>query len=118
MEKLIKINSENYPEIYNENIDKYILINSQKDILGVLTIDDTQKYNKIKINVMEEFQGNGYGKFIFKKALEEYRTKYTDRNLRFEINDESRLNSILCELGGVNIANNNGTLVYILPLEN
>ena len=117
MEKLIKIDNENYPEFYNEKIDKYIYINSDKDILGFVTIDDSQIFNKIKINVMEEFQGNGYGKTIFKKALDEYRINYTDKNLRFEVKDENRLNNILCELGGVNIANNNGTLVYILPLE-
>ena len=118
MEKLIKIDNENYPEFYNEKIDKYICINSDKDILGFVTIDDSQTSNKIKINVMEEFQGNGYGKMIFKKALNEYKENYIDRKLRFEVKDESRLNNILCELGGVNIANNNGTLVYILPIEN
>lgn len=117
MEKLIKINNENYPEIYNENIDKYLLINSQKDILGLITIDDSKKINKIKINIMEEFQGNGYGKLFFKEAIEEYKTKYSDKNLRFEISDESRLNNVLCELGGINIANNNGTLVYVLPVK-
>lgn len=117
MEKLIMINNENYPDIYNEKIDKYIFVNADKDILGLITIDDSRIFNKIKINVMEEFQGNGYGKMILKKALEEYKNKYSDKNLRFEVKNESRLNSILCELGGVNIANNNGTMVYILPLE-
>ena len=73
MEKLVEINNENYPEFYNKNIDKYVLINSEKDILGIITIDNSCKCNKIKINVMEEFQGNGYGKTIFKKAIEKYR---------------------------------------------
>ena len=118
MERLIEINSENYPEFYNKNIDKYLFVSSEKDILGLITIDNSQEYNKIKINVMEEFQGNGYGKIIFKKALEQYKSKYSNESLRFEINDESRLNNILCELGGVNIANNNGMLTYILPLNN
>ena len=117
MEKLIKIDDENYPELYNEKIDKYIYINSNNDILGFVTIDDSQKFNKIKINVMEEFQGNGYGKIIFKKAIEEYKGNYKNNNLRFEINDESRLNNIICELGGINIANNNGMMIYVLPLE-
>jgi len=116
MEKLIKINNENYPDFYNETVDKYIYVNSNKDILGLVTIDDSQLFNKIKINVMEEFRGNGYGKVIFKKALEEYKINYMDKDLRFEIKDESRLNNILCELGGINIANNNGILVYVLPL--
>lgn len=117
MEKLIKIDIENYPELYNEKIDKYIYTNSNNDILGVVTIDDSQKFNKIKINVMEEFQGNGYGKTIFKKAIEEYKEKYKNKDLRFEINNESRLNNIICELGGINIANNNGLMIYILPLK-
>lgn len=118
MEKLIKIDNENYPEFYNEKVDKYIYVNSDRDILGLITIDNSRECNKIKINVMDEFQGNGYGKIIFQKALDEYKMKYTDKNLRFEVNDESRLNNILCEFGGVNIANNNGTLVYVLPLNN
>lgn len=117
MEKLIEINSRNYPELYNEKIDKFVLINSDKDILGLITIDDSQSCNKIKINVMEEFQGNGYGKLIFMKALEQYKAKYSNHNLKFEIKDENRLNSILCELGGINIANNNGMLKYVLPLD-
>ena len=41
---------------------------------------------------------------------------YTTEDLRFEVNDESRLNNILLECGGINIANNNGILTYILPL--
>ena len=53
MEKLVEINNENYPEFYNKNIDKYVLINSEKDILGLITIDNSCKCNKIKINVME-----------------------------------------------------------------
>ena len=118
MEKLIEINGENYPELYNKNIDKYVLINSHKDILGLITIDNSKTFNKIKINVMEEFQGNGYGKYIFKKAVEQYKNKYDDEKLRFEIKDESRLNNILNELGGINIANNNGVLTYVLPLKN
>lgn len=117
MEKLIKIDNKNYPEFYNEKIDKYIYVNSNKDILGFVTIDDSQQSNKIKVNVMEEFQGNGYGKIIFKKAVEEYKINYLDKKLRFEVRDESRLNNIICELGGVNIGNNNGNLIYILPIE-
>ena len=116
MEKLVEINNENYPEFYNKNIDKYVLINSEKDILGIITIDNSCKCNKIKSNVMEEFQGNGSGKTIFKKAIEKYKERYTTEDLRFEVNDESRLNNILLECGGINIANNNGILTYILPL--
>lgn len=118
MEKLIKIDNKNYPDFYNEKVDKYIYINANKDILGIVSIDDSKQSNKININIMDEFQGNGYGKIIFKKAIEEYKNKYEEKKLRFEIKDESRLNKILSELGGVNIANNNGILVYILPLEN
>lgn len=117
MEKLIKVTNENYPDIYNEKLEKYILISNNKDIIGFTTIDNNAKINKIKVNVLEEYQGNGYGKYMFKRVLETYKTNYNEENLRFEVNDKSRFNEILSQCGSINIANNNGTLVYILPLK-
>ena len=116
MEKLIKITGTKYPEIYNDSCDKYIFVNDKKDILGIATIDNSVKVNKIKISILDEYRGNGYGKMLFQKLIEEYKSNYNDINLRFEVNDENRINSILYRFGGINISNNNGKLLYILPV--
>lgn len=117
MEKLVKVTRENYPQFYKENLQQYLLVNEKEQVLGKAVIDEKAEKNKIKVNVSKEYQGNGYGKRIFEQALEEYKTKYNDIELRFEIENQSRAKGILQKLGSINIANQNGTLVYILPLK-
>lgn len=116
MEKIVKVTNENYPEIYNDKYEKYFLVNNNKDIIGLATIDENAVSNKIKINILDEYRGNGYGKYIFGKVLQEYKSNHDEKELRFEVDDKSKFNDILHQFGSVNIANNNGTLVYILPI--
>lgn len=116
MEKIVKITNENYPEIYNDKYEKYFLVNNNKDIIGIATVDENAKTNKIKINILDEYRGNGYGKYIFGEVLQDYKARHNEKELRFEVNDKNRFNDILYQFGSINIANNNGTLVYILPI--
>ena len=55
-------------------------------------------------------------RYIFGKVLQEYKSNHDEKELRFEVDDKSKFNDILHQFGSVNIANNNGTLVYILPI--
>jgi predicted GNAT family N-acyltransferase len=117
MEKLIKITNENYPDLFDKNMDKFLFVNANEEIIGVAMIDDNVSYNKIRINIKEKFRSNGYGKTLFQKTTEEYKKTYTDKKLRFEIGNDNRFNSILYKSGAINISNNNGKLIFILPIE-
>ena len=115
--KLVKITTDNYPDMFNEGLDNYVFVNESKDIIGKASINDSLEINKLKVSIDDKYRSNGYGKDIFRQLLEEYKTNYraTDE-LRFQINNENRFNSILYQFGGINISNNNGDLVYVLPV--
>lgn len=117
MTDLVVIDKKNYPKIYDESMDKYLLIDQNKNIVGLSTIDDALEFNKIKINIIEEYRGNGYGKLLFNKTLEEYKKKYNDKELIFKIHNQNLFNNILYKFGAVNIDNDDGILEFILPLK-
>jgi len=117
MEKLIKITKDNYPEMYNKELEKYLLISQDKSILGTAFIDTGAKTNKININILEEYRSNGYGNFMFEEILKEYKEAYDDKELRFEVNSQNKFNNILHKHGSINIANKNGTTIHVLPIK-
>lgn len=119
MEKIVKVTNENYPELYEDKLEKYILMDTEENntIIGTAIIDDKVKTNKISVNILEKYRSNGYGKLMFQELLKEYKMNYIDSELRFEVNEQNEFNNILHKLGSVHIANKNGTLVHILPLK-
>lgn len=119
MEKIVKVTNEDYPELYDNGLEKYILMNSEENnkIIGIATINDEAEVNKISVNILEKYRSNGYGKFMFQELLKEYETNYDASELRFEVNETNEFNNILHKFGSINIANKNGTLVHILPLK-
>ena len=116
MTNLVLIDKENYPRIYDESIDKYLLIYEQKNIIGISTINNSLNFNKIRINIIDDYRGNGYGKLLFQKTLDEYKNKYNDKELYFKVQNKNLFNIILYKQGAVNINNDDGILEYILPL--
>lgn len=116
MTNLVLIDKDNYPKIYDESIDKYLLIDEQKNIIGISTINDSLNFNKIRINILDDYRGNGYGKLLFQKTLDEYKSKYNDKELFFKVQNKNLFNIILNKQGAVNIDNDDGILEYILPL--
>lgn len=116
MTNLVLIDKDNYPKIYDESIDKYLLIDEQKNIIGISTINDSLNFNKIRINILDDYRGNGYGKLLFQKTLDEYKNKYNDKELFFKVHNKNLFNIILNKQGAVNINNDDGILEYILPL--
>lgn len=116
MINLVLIDKENYPRIYDESIDKYLFIDEQKNIIGISIINDSLNFNKIRINILDEYRGNGYGKLLFQKTLVEYKEKYSNKELFFKVQNKNIFNIILHKQGAVNIDNDNGILEYILPL--
>ena len=117
MEELIKITAKNCPALFNQNIDKYLLVNSKKNIVGIASINDKLNYNKINIDVLQEYRGNGYGKFMFSEIVKEYKKNYNSNRLEFRINSNSLINNILYKSGAINIANNDGITVFVLPVK-
>lgn len=118
MEKIVKVTNENYPELYDGKLEKYILMDTKENdnIIGIATINDEVETNKISVNILENYRSNGYGKLMFQKILREYKANYIADELRFEVNEQNEFNNILHKFGSINIANKNGTLVHILPL--
>lgn len=115
--EVIKVEIDNYPNMYEKNIDKYVLVNEKEIILGIAKINEKLDINKLQIDIFDEYSGNGYGKFLFRELLKEYEINYGKKDLRFEINSENRFGCILNKFGGINVSNNNGNLVYILPMK-
>lgn len=114
--KLIKIDEASCPQIFDENIYKYLFVNKDKNIIGIATIDDRLDYNKIKINILDEYRGFGYGKALFQLSIEEYKKSHSDKRLIFKVDGNNIFNIILYKFGGVNVDNDNGILEYVLPL--
>ena len=108
MTNLVLIDKDNYPKIYDESIDKYLLIDEQKNIIGISTINDSLNFNKIRINILDDYRGNGYGKLLFQKTLDEYKNKYNDKVLFFKVHNKNLFNIILNKQGAVNIDNDDG----------
>lgn len=118
MKKIVKVTNENYPELYDKNLEKYVLMNTELDskIIGTATINNKSETNKIYIDISKQYRSNGYGKFMFQEMLKEYKTNNNNQELRFEVNEENEFNNILDKFGSINIANKNGTLIHVLPL--
>ncbi len=114
--RIIKIDEASCPQIFDENIDKYLFVNKDKNIIGIATIDDRLGYNRIKINILDEYRGFGYGKALFQLSIEEYKKSHSDKKLIFKVDGNNIFNIILYKFGGVNIDNDNGILEYVLPL--
>lgn len=87
MEKIVKVTNENYPELYDEKLEKYLLMNPKREdeIIGTATINHNAKANKINVTILEEYRSNGYGKFMFQELLKKYETSSETKELRFEV---------------------------------
>ncbi len=116
MYKIFKVDKNNYPNLFCEEIDKYVLTDN-KEVIGIGTINNNNDKNKINIMIDERYRGNGYGKILFQKISREYINQYGIENLKFEISKyNTRFINILLQSGGIQIDNTNDVLLYVLPL--
>ena len=116
MTKLIKIDKMSYPEIFDENVDKYLFVDESKNIIGFSMINDKLEYNKIRINILEEYRSSGYGKELFQKTVEKYKNQYNQEKLIFRVDNQNLINNILYKAGAINVGNKEGIVKYILSL--
>ena len=116
MTSLISIDKTNYPEIFEENVDKYLFVDENKNIIGISIINDNLEYNKIKINILEDYRSSGNGKDLFQKTVNEYKNKYNQEKLYFKVDNQNLINNILHKAGAVSIGNKEGIVKFVLPL--
>lgn len=60
-----KVTIEKYTKLYNENVDKFLMISDNEETIGTAIIDKNALYNKIEININKDYRGYGYGKILF-----------------------------------------------------
>lgn len=98
-----------------ENDNAYILEN-EKNIIGygIITFDSN---NIIEIFIKEEFRGNGYGKYLFGKMLEELK-KENYKDIKLTIKKENyRIKNIITFYDGKQLYTNEQEEAYILELK-
>ena len=98
-----------------ENYEVYALEKNNIIIgYGILTENND---NKIEIFIKEEYRGNGYGKYIFGKMIEELKKeKYKEIKLTFK-RDNYRIKNIIIYYGGLQLHTNEIEENYILPIK-
>lgn len=113
-----KVTIEKYTKLYNENVDKFLMISDNEETIGTAIIDKNALYNKIEININKDYRGYGYGKILFIQMLNKYIELYGYENLRFEVEYENiTLKRILSKNGALQIDNNDGGLVFMISLK-
>ncbi len=113
-----KVTIEKYTKLYNENVDKFLMISDNEETIGTAIIDKNALYNKIEININKDYRGYGYGKILFIQMLNKYIELYGYENLRFEVEYENiTLKRILSKNGALQIDNNDGVLVFMISLK-
>lgn len=98
-----------------ENTNAYAL-EKDKTIIGygIITNDNN---SKIEIFIKEEHRCNGYGKYLFRKMLEELKKEnYKEVKLTFK-RDNYRIKNIISYYGGLQLNTNEIEETYILPIK-
>ena len=83
--------------------------------IGYGTINKDEK-NLIYIFIEENLRGNGYGKILFSKMLEEIKKEgHKDIIVQFKINNIPML-KIVENNGGLNLSTEEGIFKYLIPI--
>jgi len=103
---------DDFPIINYEKCFK--LVKDGKKIgIGAINID---KENLIYIYIKQELRGNGYGKFLFSKVLDEVK-KSGNREARLAFSkDNIQMIKIVNDNGGIHVSTNKNIIKYVIPL--
>ncbi len=97
-------------------------IDKEKDsnystLIAIAVLDYSVAVNNICIEVKNEYRGNGYGKEIFKVALQEYINNFGYKNLHFTAKcSNHRFINILLQNNAIQCKFENNMVEFILPL--
>lgn len=111
--KLIEKNSNNFE--FDETNTTYIL-EKEKTIIGYGFLKSDSN-NVIEIFIKEEYQSNGYGKYLFSKMHEVLKNEnYKDIKLTIK-KDNYRIKNIIIFYGGKQLYTTATEESYILPIK-
>ena len=98
------------------NFDKCFKLVKDDKPLGVGTINK-DKENLIYIYIKQELRGNGYGKILFSKMMEEAKKEgYQEVKVTFP-KDNVRMVKIVDDNGGVQQSTDNNQVKYVIALK-
>lgn len=93
----------------------YKMIKDEK-VIGYGTINKDQE-NVIYIFIQEEYRGNGYGKILFHKMIEETKKEgFKEIKLKFERNNIQML-KIVTKEGGLHLSTMGENVQYLIPIK-
>lgn len=85
---------------------------------GILNKDKDKTSNVIWIEIMDKYRGNGYGKALFAKLVEEAKKLGYQRLFLDFPKDNVILKKLVMDYNGIFIANENGISKYVVPISN
>lgn len=98
------------------NFDKCFQLIKDDRPLGVGTINK-DKENLIYIYIKQELRGNGYGKVLFSKMMEEAKKEgYQEVKVTFP-KDNIQMVKIVDDNGGMQKSTDNNQVKYVIPLK-
>ena len=98
-------------------VDYEIIYKLVKDdrVIGYGTINK-DKENLIYIFIENELRGNGYGKFLFSKIINEVKNiGYKEAKVAFE-RENMQMLKIVKNAGGLHLSTNEGKVKYLIPI--
>jgi len=100
----------------NVNYDKCFKLVKDGKPLGVGTINN-DKENQIYIYIKQELRGNGYGKILFSKMIDEAKKEgYQEVKVTFP-KDNIQMVKIVDDNGGVQQSSNQNEVKYVISLK-
>ena len=100
----------------NVNYDKCFKLVKDGRPLGVGTINN-DKENQIYIYIKQELRGNGYGKVLFSKMMEQAKKEgYQEVKVTFPKNNIQMI-KIVNDNGALHLSTNKNKVKYVIPLK-
>ena len=116
MIKLIKMDEETTPNLQIGDYEHYYKLLRDNQGIGYGTINK-DKENELFIFIDKNERGNGYGKVLFSKMLEETKNLgYKELKIQFD-KENAPMKKIATENGGVETSKEGDNFKYIIPLK-
>ncbi|MFA5603282.1 MAG: GNAT family N-acetyltransferase [Bacilli bacterium] len=115
MIEFIKINEEIKKTLGLDLTENVVLVKKDSNVIGFGKINK-HDCSKTYIFIETEYRGNGFGKLLFKKILEEYKNiGFSDISINFS-NDNIIVKKIVTGAKGIPISVINNNVTYVIPL--
>lgn len=99
-----------------KNCNEVYYLKDNTNIIGIGLIN-LKKENIIDFYIKEKYQGNGYGKILFKNLLEKLK-EYNLKEITLKIpKDNIKITKIVEDFQGLHISTNKNILEYVIPIQ-